>query len=382
MKRTCNIVFIVIFVTLISFPYLLAHRDRQERASSMENRMLAAYPILWDRENGLNTDYLSEFESWLDDNLRGRTVLMDLNSTMQYYIFNRIVKSDVLRGKDNWLFVREDEDIREYQHMNLLSEAELEEYAANMQKIADYMESQEIAFYYFQCYDKSCIYPEYYPDGINQIGTINKADQIVDTIEKKTSINQIMIKDIMMDHKDEQIYFKYVDLVHWNERGTYYGYRAVMERIREDFPEITVLDENDYQIREVEQTLDIYGFLYPYVELTPLYIIKEPKATEITQTEASRERWNFLKSKNYTHEYINYSCGNDLKIMVIGDSFVRMFLKDDIAESFASTLSIDTFNIAILNDVVEEYQPDIVLMECGESALINTMFVISQTDLS
>lgn len=382
MKRACNIVFIVIFAILISFPYLFAHRDRQGRASSMENRMLAAYPVLWDEENGLNTDYLSEFEDWIDDNLRGRTVMIDLNSTLQYYLFDRIVKSDILRGKDNWLFIRGDEEIREYQHLNLLPESELDKYAFNMQKIADYMESKGIAFYYFQCFDKSCIYSEYYPDGINQIGTINKADQIVDTIEKKTSINQIMIKDVMMAHKDEQIYFKYVDMVHWNERGTYYGYRAVMERIQEDFPEIPVLDENDYQINEIEQTIDLYGLPYPYVELTPLYIIKEPKATEITETEASREHWNFLRSKDYTHEYVNNNCGNDLKIMVIGDSFVRMFLKDDIAESFASTLSIDTFNIIILNDVVEEYQPDIVLMECGESALINTMYVVSLADLS
>ena len=49
----------------------------------MENRMLAAYPSVW-AEGGPDPAYLSRFEAWLDDNLRGRTVLVEANSTLQY----------------------------------------------------------------------------------------------------------------------------------------------------------------------------------------------------------------------------------------------------------------------------------------------------------
>ena len=382
MKRVINIVFIFIFAVLISFPYLFAHRDRQGRVSSMENRMLARYPVLWDAEEGLNTDYLSQFELWLNDNLRGRTVMTEINSTLQYKLFGRIVKTDILRGKNNWLFVRDDEMIREFQHQNLMSEAELDAYALNMQKIADYMKNKEIAFYYFQCYSKETIYPEQYASGINQIGTVYMADQIVSALETKTSVEQVLVKEILAEHKDELVYYQYVDSLHWNERGSYFGYQVFMDTIRKDFPMVPVLGEEDYLITEAESAVDLYGYLYPYAELCPIYTIKEPKATEITQTETDIERWDFLRFKEHTHEYINEDSGNDLKILILGDSFFRMFLKDDVAESFASTLSIDWLNISILEEVIEEYQPDIVVIESAESALPDTIGLINQVDLS
>lgn len=381
MKRAINIVFIFIFAVLISFPYLFAHRDRQDRVSSMENRMLAKYPVLWNAEEGLNADYLSQYELWLNDNLRGRAVMTEVNSTLQYNLFGRIVKTDILRGKNNWLFVRDDEAIREFQHQNLMSEAELDAYASNMQRIADYMKNKGIAFYYFQNYSKETIYPEQYASGINQIGTVYKADQIVSALETKTSVKQILVKETLTEHKDELVYYQYADPLHWNERGSYFAYQVFMDTIREDFPMVPVLREEDYLITEQESTVDLYGCLYPYAEMSPIYAIKEPKATEITQTEESIARWDFLRFKEYTHEYVNENSGNDLKILMLGDSFIRMFLKDDVAESFASTLSIDWLNISILDEVIEEYQPDIVVIESAQSALPDTIELINQVDL-
>lgn len=124
--------------------------------------------------------------------------------------------------------------------------------------------------------------------------------------------------------------------------------------------------------------MDLYGYEYPMVEKCPVYRIKEQKAAEIT--EATKERWDFLHCKEHTHDYENPSCGNDLKILLIGDSFIRMFLKDDIAESFSATLSIDWLNIPILDEVVDEYQPDIVVLESAQSALKDTVELVSQVD--
>lgn len=57
-----------------------------------------------------------------------------------------------------------------------------------------------------------------------------------------------------------------------------------------------------------------------------------------------------------------------------------MFLKDDIAESFRETLSIDWLNIPILDEVVDEYQPDIVIIESAQSALKDTVGLIQEVD--
>lgn len=57
-----------------------------------------------------------------------------------------------------------------------------------------------------------------------------------------------------------------------------------------------------------------------------------------------------------------------------------MFLKNDIAESFCATLSIDRLNIPILDQVVAEYELDIVVIECAQSAVKDTMELASQAE--
>lgn len=377
-KQKINIVFIGIFMLCILLPFLFAHRNREGRASSMENRMLTAYPSLWSANGTFNKEYLAQFEEWLDDNLRGRTLLMEANSTVQYQIFKRIVKSDVMQGKDHWLFVKDSDMIKEYQRLNLLSETELDVYANKMQGISDYLKDRGIEFYYFQNYSKEEIYPDKYVSGINRVGTISRADQIVDALRTKTDIKQIMVKEPLMDHADDIVYFQFVDPLHWNERGSYLGYQIMMKEIHRDFEQVPVLQESDFLITEEERIVELYGYEYPYAEMSPVYTVREPKAVEITET--TQDRWEFLHYKEHTHEYINEASVNDLKILLVGDSFVRMFLKDDIAESFYGTLSIDWLNISILDEVVEEYQPNIVVFESAQSALKNTVGLVDEVE--
>lgn len=379
MKQKINIVFISIFILCISLPCLFAHRDRNGIVSSMENRTLASYPSLWS-ESTLNKEYFVQFEDWLNDNLRGRNFLMEVNSTLQYQIFGRIVKSDVMQGKEHWLFVKDSDMIEEYQRLNLLSEKELDVYADKMQNLSDYLKNMGIEFYYFQCYSKEEIYPDKYVPGINRISTISRADQIVDTLQTKTDVKQIIVKEPLMEYADDMLYFQFIDLLHWNERGAYLGYQILMDTIREDFEQITVLQESDFLIKEEERSVDLYGYEYPYLEKCPVYTPINPNAVEIT--DMTQDRWNFLRYKEHTHNYINESSANDLKILLVNDSFIRMFLKDDVAEGFHETLSIDWLNIPILDEVVKEYQPDIVVFESAQSALDDTIEIINQTEFA
>lgn len=45
--------------------------------------------------------------------------MMEVNSTLQYILFGRIVKSDTIQGRDHWLFVNDKDMIKEYQRLNL-----------------------------------------------------------------------------------------------------------------------------------------------------------------------------------------------------------------------------------------------------------------------
>lgn len=379
MKRKANLIFIILFLMIISLPYLFAHRNTQGRISDMENRTLSGYPSLLLTEGGMNREYTSQFEDWLDDNLRGRSILIKANATIQYLLFQNIVKTDTLQGENGWLFVNSDDQIREYQHSNLMSEQELAACALRLQKLSDYLKEKGIAFYYFQCYSKETIYPDMYNKGILQVEDISRTEQVMDVLQRETDIRLIDSKKVMKEHgADQIIYFQYVDALHWNEEGAYWGYRELMNEIHKDFEQVPVLEKEDYQIHEEERGTSIYGFEYPYRELCPVYQLAAPRAIEVTKD--TLNDWDWLYFKEHTHEYVNEGCENNLKILMVGDSYIRMFLKDDIAESFSATLSVDWLNVPIIDKIVEEYQPDVVILECVDSTLGNVMELTKQMD--
>lgn len=375
-KTKINIVFIAVFVAAITLPYVFAHRDTSTRVSDEENRELAVYPVLYDRENGWNTSYIDDFDDWINDNLRGRTELVKINSTLQYELFHRIVRNNLTAGKNNWLFGKNDELLAEYQHTNLLSDDQLGEFSGNMQEFSDYLERHGISFYYMQCYDKESIYPDEYISGVKQTGSISRADQVVTELEDNTNINVIDIKDDLKEHaKTEQVYFKYAD-THWNDCGAFVGYQDLMYRIQNDYPQIKVLEKSDYDISEMEQSITLYGYQYPYVDTTPKYTVKNPGAIEIT--DEIKKDWPDVHVQDFIHEFVNDSCGNSLKILVVGDSYIRQFLKDDIAESFSDTLNIDWSNLDNLDSVIARFQPDIVVLENTEYSADNIIDYVNQ----
>lgn len=96
-----------------------------------------------------------------------------------------------------------------------------------------------------------------------------------------------------------------------------------MKTLHKDFEEIPVLQETDFSISWLEITADLYGFTYPEVELCPIYTPLDIHAVEITQD--TKERWDFLHYKEHTHEFVNNDCNNDLKILLVGDSFSGCF---------------------------------------------------------
>ena len=208
MRNIYNMVFIVIFLMILWVPFLLAHRE-DCRISDMENRMLASVPHIMKENGGINFSYSADFDAWINDNVRFRTILMELNSTLQYRLFGRIAKESLREGKEGHLYYVDEDKVREYQHVNLLSEEELTAYITSMQKLNDYLKERGIAFYYMQCYDKDSIYPEYYVKGVKQFGDMSRANQIVDALKRNTDVSVIPIYKELMDHKGEELlYFK------------------------------------------------------------------------------------------------------------------------------------------------------------------------------
>lgn len=390
MKRKIDLIFCILFFMIMIVPLVFAHHE-EGRISSMENRVYASFPklrIQETEENGTikdkwNIDFARDFDSWINDNIRFRTIAVELNANIQYKLFRRITKDDERAGEDGELFFIKEEYIREFQHKNLMSDSELELYVNKMEGLYHYLYEKGIPFYYLQCYSKETIYPERYVKGIYQLGEMSRVDQLVKGLRNKTSVPVISLKEDFLREKEDanrRLYYKVEDPGHYNEYAAYLTYSKVVETMRKDIPDIRVASEDNYEISMDTDKRRIYGMTYPYAEDSLLYKIKEPKAVEIPYSEVNPELAEFLSYKEHTHYFENEKAGNDYQVLLLGDSFIRQFIKDDLAEHFAKTLSIDWLNIPKIDEILTMYEPDIVLLESAEGALDSTIPLIQEID--
>ena len=139
-----------------------------------------------------------------------------------------------------------------------------------------------------------------YAPGIIQVGgKTSRADQIVGILQEKTDISQILVKEdllahvifqkhsdeavpyqqylqgiytffihifmrmlfemqeipsfLLLAHKDEGIYYQFVDSLHWNEKGSFYGYQILRINCMTDNHDIGMVFLNNFvQNRDIE----------------------------------------------------------------------------------------------------------------------------------
>ena len=363
LKKIYTIIFICLFLAVLAIP--LALTDFSSGGVSVdENRNLATFPQLT-VDGKFNQEFTSQFETWFMDHVGLREKLINLNAFIQFKCFDRMLdKSDYMIGRNGDINYATDEMLQDYLHLNLRPDDTVGRLGDAFQAVSDHVEKTGAAFYYVQCYDKHSIYPEDFISTMKPVGDISKTDQVITYLENSTSVTTISLKPILLEAKaDYPVFSSWGDPTHWSERGAYIGYCHVMQTINQDFDgQLKILQEDDYNIsmENVGITLNKVIHEDDYQEK---FEIKNPKAkkTDISvMGEWVDETWHSV--------WENPEAGNDLKLLIMGDSYFNSYIVDDFAESFSSVWFIWADYTADLADIVAAYQPDIVIYECAERA--------------
>ena len=139
-----------------------------------------------------------------------------------------------------------------------------------------------------------------------------------------------------------------------------------MNKINE-LHKVKILSDVDYNIHYEKKGYNLNGNIYKYY-LYKAYDLSNPKANKI-ETSILGD----LASDNHHSVYYNEVIDNDLKLVIIGDSYINSYLLDDFAESFKYTYMIWNryLNYDIL-PIIEKIKPDIVIIENAERVGIQT----------
>lgn len=358
-KSYAQVALIFIFLTTLvvfSFGTILSKKNE---ISQQEKRQLARFPkFVWTVSS--LTVWPKSLDEYLKDHFFQREKLVFLNALLRVKVLHRSGTSVVLAGKEGWYFFVGDRALHDYLGQSGKIDTELTHsweklIALRQQRMHKLGGNYLVAV----APNKESVYPEYLPGRLE--GTAGTT--MLDALKKR--MHDSPMADHFLDLGEPlrqakatgQVYFKTDS--HWNARGAYFAYSAIIERIRHWYPEVIPLPETRYKKR-----------MDPHFSGDLIFLIGRSGAiVETTEIWKMQDRCTEGKDKDIISKTLpaNQSLkangcptGAPLRVLVISDSFGEG-LKEYLSETFQEVVYSREPRFPDLQDYIKQYQPDLVI---------------------
>ncbi len=358
-----NVVIVLIFGGILFVPFITA--DFQGGSvSAFENRYLALAPQLIS-EGKLSVDQ-KQVDEWINDNVGGRQIAQKCVGKLDDAL-SATHSGGVVEGKNQWLYYMLELDVQEYTNTNIPSEEELAELNMHLQTIQDTLRKKNVDFVCAMLPRKYTVYPENVPELLIRHGDRSGYQVIADYLTKNDKIYFVAPYQELVAAKAQRLtYSKAHDTAHWNNYGAWIGYQAMMQALRKVLPDIRILTESDFLIEQRQiDTEQINGFKTTEDDL--YYTLIDNQAVE-DHTVFSRMGFYATDRWNCSRYYRNTDCSLP-KAIIVGDSYIWMFLAEHFAQSFSEMAFIHYCDLPQLNSLIDKMKPDVVLAEFLSSAI-------------
>lgn len=366
--KKLNSLFILLFMGMLIVPLLLTN-VKKDQVSGIDNRKLPE--LNWSDAHVPVNDRIANAEEYLNMRIGLREISLTAYQLLNDRLFHLMEHPTYMYGKDGWVFFRNDDYVRDYQHLNLDQEL-IDRFTGWLQGMSDISREHGADFLYVLVPDKKTVYSEYFPEGINVRGDMSRTDMLLDAL-RQTDIEWMYLYDAMAEAKKSGLVnnVKY-DAGHWNEDGAFAALRAVYERLREKHPDIRMLEEEQFTITtEHKSSLQVSHF--PIDEDVPLYKLKKKKSgSDKDWLDANLE---FADRNAFRARYVNPENEGLPKLLIFNDSYLagkQKFFRENFSE--VTMIHHDNLvNYQRFEEYLNALEPDIVIFENPERVLSTVM---------
>lgn len=350
-------------IAIVSFVILLPavfFNWKTNYVSEIDNRKLTEFPKL----NKVNSDTFKDFYKFINDRIGFREEIIQSYGKMNDKLFDILVHPAYVYGQDGYVyFGLYQKNYNEH----------TKQFTKSLKDIKDYVEGRGGKFYVLINPEKTSVYTEHLPKGVNYNRTW------MENIENDLTnygINFIDNTDELKKRsKTEQVYNKKFDAGHWNDIGAFYGVNNLLELIGKDYPDVKPHNIGDFNVtKEVRKYLPTSKF--EVNEEVPVLTLKQQYSdlTEKYDKEVSRD----IQQNHFS--YIKGNKDNLPKALVFQGSYLNGREKY-LADRFSEYISVHNYqNIFDIDYYYNMFQPDIVIFEVAEYTINNTYFTSEKMD--
>ncbi len=247
-KRWISLLFVAVFLSLCLFGS--AGMLLVGPAGTVANEVPAAAPSLRTWDGKLNREVLSDLNAWMGQNFALRQEAITAWAGLNASVFRTSVTSDVLLGKDGWLFY---EPTRaDYTGSDPMTDREIWCAARTLALLQEYAQSVGANFFFTVAPNKNSLYGEYMP-ALTRTGAVSNADRLAELL-REMGVRYLDLFDLFRG-QGEILYFATDS--HWNGRGAALAADAILT--------LTGRESGTYAASFTTGTHrgDLYEMLYP-----------------------------------------------------------------------------------------------------------------------
>lgn len=345
------------------------------------NSRLTSPPSIYDNEGILDfTLYAKEYENWLDDNIGYKKNFIDLNAIVLYKLLGISTNDDIAAGKSGWLFYKGDNNLEIAQESYPMESVDYVEIAQLLNKARVYLKNRGIDFFFVSPAAKPSIYPEYLRGNYTVVET--PSTKLYSAVKKYMDAEFIYLKETMLMEKNNSLLYYKTDS-HWNEYGSFMGYKAIYKTMTDlgilegKLPEVEwgegLRDGDLGNMIASEAVIPDEPCIQIMLTHRYAYLIKDGK--EYEELDALKEKMGIQQFSIYKNDI----CEKGKKILVFGDSYFADSGKTNLTDLMAENCSELVYVWGWPSkSVVDAIQPDVVVFERGERELQYIKSILEQ----
>lgn len=395
-KRICQTAVIVAFFVVITLPLLTFRQPG--RVSHIDNKNTATWPSLSDYSL-LDARFTAAVDDVIFDNIGLKDEATVLNISAMYRLFGRIAISDYLLGSDDHVFWMPEHIMQSYQGLDQVTDTQLEELARRFTRLQDAVEAYGTQFVFMPIPNKDTVYRENMPDSVRVLSENNFLHGMKEYLLANTDVHVADTESALLSHKTDGrlLYWKNVDVSHWNSYGAVVGLEELMKTI--DGLGLPVcyptLDEADIVETETHDAIGFLSFYYKLLQRTfsdlsdMTYAVSFPPRWQSGQLDNSVPAGFSLADDDrdmYFH-YHNDNAGSDCSVLIYGDSYIYSYLLPQLSLCFedvyflsANGCSVETVAelLSLLPDKPDCFVLETVSRQTGYQGLYNQSYALAR----
>ena len=262
-----------------------------------------------------------------------------------------------------------------YQGLDLITEEQKQALTEKFEALAETARSYGSQFTYMPIPNKDTVYRELVPTSVHVISEDSMFSSVTEYLQAHTSLAVADTEQDLLAHKGDgrMLYYRNLDVTHWNGYGMYIGYQTFINSIRATGADIPLLSEQDVTIAETPVHRP-FQFLSQYPIIGETFSNFDDVIYDISpvdgwhgQLDNSVPAEYSLANDSYSRyfHYHNDALAAGKSIVIYGDSYIYDFMLPLLSESFTDVyfLNSNVCGETELTELLSLISPDFITFE-------------------